>query len=47
LVRFNVVWVAPLRVGVPGVLADVYVDEMLDAVPVFGVGETESLAVTV
>jgi hypothetical protein len=47
LVKFKVVWVAPLRVGVPGVFAEVYVDEILEAVPVLGVGVTESLAVTV
>jgi hypothetical protein len=44
LVRFSVVAVPPVSVGVPGVLADVYVDETLEAVPVFS---SPSLAVTV
>ena len=33
--------------GVPGVLASVYIDEEAEAVPVLGVGVTESLAWTV
>ena len=42
--KLSVDVVAPLKVGAPGILAKVYAEELAEAVPVLGVGVTESLA---